>query len=90
MNPGLTMEQLEQLIRQGNSHIRDKQFRDFWHDACANMEAEELIEVCRIAIMTLAYRHAGFADSPLVGSSVEGLAHSYKRVIDLIKESIDN
>lgn len=46
------------------------------------------VEIARMAVMNLAYRHAGFYDATSNTVSLEGMYHSTKRVLKLMTDSI--
>lgn len=83
--------EIESLLQTSNSlGTFDDKTRENWYVFLLEMSDAESIEFARMAVCNVAFRHAGFRDSHFDGSSQEGMEHSLKRVLDLMKESLDN
>lgn len=89
--PGWTNDNLEELIRSKEGLVPESApGKQQWHEYLLALSDEESVELARLTITNLAYRHAGFYDSPAQLVSLEGIQFSLARVLDLIKESVVN
>lgn len=85
-------EELERLLSGDLTIVNrtDEQDMDEWYSYFLDKDDVGLVYIARMVIATLAFRHSGFQTSPVDGATKEGMVHSMHRVLDLMKESLNN
>ena len=88
MSDGWTNDELETMIRSKNHYedVNGEWFSSVASQICG-LDDARAIEVARISLLNLAYRHAGFNPFDFKGSQ-EGLEHSMLRVIKMFMLSV--